>query len=80
MMDLEGNVSVIALFAICFVSPNAELEQSAGSVARLLTGLALASLIFSNFRDGIDIIVYQIWGAIFSNCNMTQVPKYVIQV
>ena len=27
MMDLEGNVSVIALFAICFVPPNAELEH-----------------------------------------------------
>ena len=27
MMDLEGNVSVIALFAIGFVCPNAELEQ-----------------------------------------------------
>ena len=27
MMDLEGNVSVIALFAKCFVSTDAELEQ-----------------------------------------------------
>ena len=27
MMDLEGNVSVIALFDRCFVPANAELEQ-----------------------------------------------------
>ena len=29
MMDLEGNVSVIALFDRCFVPANAELEQYA---------------------------------------------------
>ena len=29
MMDLEGNVSVIALFAIGFVCPNTELEHYA---------------------------------------------------
>ena len=32
MMDLEGNVSVIALFAKCFVLTYAEVEQSAWQV------------------------------------------------
>ena len=31
MMDLEGNVSVIALFALCFVLTYAEVEQSGGN-------------------------------------------------
>ena len=43
MMDLEGNVSVIALFAIGFVCPNAELEQYDSDsnllLRRILTGL-----------------------------------------